>query len=87
MFNGIIVKSNGYMPLFDGLSMDYSFPADPLVTDSVLGLYLNATIFNSSVGYKTPFTAISDISLDLHTQNSVLVDTSTYAADSLIMVL
>lgn len=58
-----IIASNGFAPIMDGLMVDYQLPSDPLVTDTELGLYLNATLFNSSTGYKVPFTAISDIQI------------------------
>ncbi|TNV79283.1 hypothetical protein FGO68_gene12198 [Halteria grandinella] len=80
----LILASNGVLPLYKGISMDIQFPADPLVTSQSLGLYLNATIFNASNGYRVPDSVIQDVSLNFTSSNQILIDTSRWVTDSVL---
>ena len=51
--------------VYDNLGLDFQFPADPIFTDTQMGLFLNATLFNQSIGYKVPATQISDLSVSM----------------------
>lgn len=59
-----------------------------MVTSTTLGLYLNATLFNQSVGYKVPpSTPISDMALNFTSSNEILLDVSPYSVNSLLLTL
>lgn len=82
-----ILVSNGILPLPKGLAMDIQFPHDPMVTSQYLGLYLNATIFNATTGYKVPDSIISDVQLNFTSTNQILVETSRWVTDSVLQVV
>ncbi len=82
-----MIASNGFATIGDGLALDFQFPADPVVTDNFMGVYLNATLFNSTAGYSVPDTQLSNIALNLTGNNSIAVDVTSYTADSLLKVL
>jgi len=44
--NGIVASYNGVANFYEDLSLDFSFVTDPIITDTNMALYLNATIFN-----------------------------------------
>ena len=79
-----IHQLNGFATIYDGVTIDFQLPEDPIVTSTQLGFFLNATIFNTSLGYKIPPTPISDVDVGFTTQNTILVDCSAYTADSLM---
>ena len=84
----MILASNGILPLYKGLAFDFQFPKDPIVTNETLGLYLNATFFNQTLGYTVPMkTPITDMALNFTYKNEVMVDTSLYAVDSVWLTL
>lgn len=64
--------------------MDIQFPQIPLVTTSAIGMYLNATIFNATSGYRVPHSVISDVKLNFSSKSQMLVDTSSWATDSVL---
>lgn len=83
-----LVASNGFLPLYNGLAFDFQVPADPVMTNETLGLYLNATFFNQSLGYSVPMASpISDVALDFSHKNLITVDTSRYTIDSLLLTV
>lgn len=83
-----LVASNGFLPLYDGLAFDFQVPVDPVMTNETLGLYLNATFFNQSLGYSVPMDSpITDVALDFSHKNLITVDTSRYTIDSLLLTL
>ena len=48
-----------------------------------MGIWLNATVFNTTRGYKVPAnTPISDVKVDLTQTKQIMVDVSTFTADS-----
>lgn len=84
----LLLSSNGFLPLYNGLSFDFGFPTDPLFTTNTLGLFLNATFFNQTTGYKIPIDSpINDMQLNFTSKNQILVDTSRYTVDSLLSVV
>jgi LBP / BPI / CETP family, C-terminal domain len=84
----LLIASNGVLPLPYGLAFDFQMPADPIVTSETIGLYLNATFFNSSRGYKVPYaTPINDMHLNFTSKNLITFDTSRYTIDSILLTL
>jgi hypothetical protein len=49
--NSMLNDMNGLGFITDDVAIDYSFTAQPEVTDSTLALYLNGTVFNKTAGY------------------------------------
>ena len=83
-----LLASNGVLPLYGGLAFDFQLPADPVVTGSTLGLFLNATFFNQTTGYKVPMDSpVTDVLLNFTSSNIVLVDTSRYTIDSILLTV
>lgn len=82
-----VLASNGIMSLPKGLAVDIQFPHDPMVTSQYLGLYLNATVFNATTGYKVPNSVISDVQLNFTSSNQILLDTSRWTIDSVLQVI
>jgi hypothetical protein len=83
-----LVASNGMLSLPYGIGFDFQFPQDPQVTTQTIGLYLNATFFNTKRGYKVPVeTPITDMKLNFTAKNYITVDTSTYTVDSALLTM
>ena len=87
VINNRIIASNGFAPLIEGLSIDFAFTRDPIVTDVYLEAYANATVFDNVIGYKAPPTPVTEMEIDLTTRNQMIVDASTYSVDSLLLVM
>jgi hypothetical protein len=58
-----------------------------MVTDNSVEIYLNGTIFDPALGYKTPNTPITALNVNLTQHDQIMVDASTYTADSFLSVL
>jgi hypothetical protein len=56
-------------------------------TNTTLGLYLNATFFNETKGYKVPMEPVKNVVLNFTSSDQILVDTSRYTVDSVILTL
>ena len=66
--------------------MDFQFPQSPVVTQSTVGFYLNATFVNTTRGYKVPVgTPVQDIYMNLSSTNEIMIDASRYSVDSFIL--
>lgn len=59
--NDEIIATNGFAPIYDNIALDVQIPADPIVTNDAIQLYVNGTIFDEKLGYKVPGTAIANL--------------------------
>jgi len=86
ILNDVILQSNGFTPLFDGVGLDFQMPKAPLVTDTSIFVYLNGTLYDMNKGYSVPSTAISALEVNLTDRAQMVVQCSTYSADSFLSV-
>lgn len=54
VINSKLAGTNGLASLYKELSFDFTFSENPVITDNNLALYLNATLYNSTSGYRIP---------------------------------
>jgi len=55
------------------------------MTGETLGVYVNATFFNKTIGYRVPYnTPVEEIYMDLTSKNQIMVDVSRFTVDSLV---
>jgi|LauGreDrversion4_2_1035121.scaffolds.fasta_scaffold322334_2 hypothetical protein len=87
LIQGKILSSNGVLSLGNGLAIDLQFPSEPAVTQNTIGLFINATIFNQSRGYKVPNEPVNDVFLNFSSTSQILIDTSRYTVNSLLLTL
>ena len=52
--NSIISSTQGYVNLYQNLSLDISYSANPVITDTQMALFINSTFFSKIRGYSTP---------------------------------
>lgn len=88
VINDQIISTDGFASLgIENLALDFQIPVDPRITDTNIELFMNATIFDATKGYKVPNTPITALDIDLSQHNQMMVDASTYSVDSLLSVL
>ncbi|CDW76442.1 bactericidal permeability-increasing [Stylonychia lemnae] len=86
--NKILASTNGRETVYGNIMLDFTFPAQPKITDSNMDLFLNATLYDSSRGsYYIPAVAVADVQMLPATSNSVELSVSHYTADSLFAAL
>ncbi|CDW75575.1 bactericidal permeability-increasing protein [Stylonychia lemnae] len=85
--NGIVADTNGIASFYKELALDFTFVTDPIITDNNMALFLNATIYNSTSGYKIPGEQAEDIQVLPSVANSVQMSLSHYTADSFLMAI
>lgn len=85
--NGILASTGGLVYLTEELAFDITFDSEPLITDTNMALYLNATMFSKTTGYKIPSTDINDIKILTSTANSVEVSVSHFTANSFLLAV
>lgn len=59
-----------------GFGFDFAYTAAPVVSDTQVDLYFNATFFNNSFGVVAPADMIVDMGIDTATTNMVQLDVS-----------
>jgi hypothetical protein len=85
--NEEIIASEGSAVIYEKIALDWQLPADPIVTNDAIQVYINGTIFDEKMGEKVPATPIVDLKLDLTQKNQMVVDASQYSVDSLLNVI
>jgi hypothetical protein len=69
--NSAILSTAGIFALIGDLAFDFSLTAPILVTDTQLDMYLNATLFNSTVSEIVPKTYVTDLSINKNTTDFI----------------
>lgn len=61
--NAKLMSTEGLAPLTENLMADFTFSSLPIITDSTLAMFLNATIYDSKLGYRIPMESVSDVQI------------------------
>ncbi|CDW79591.1 bactericidal permeability-increasing [Stylonychia lemnae] len=85
--NKIFKDTNGRAKVYKDMQFDFTFVSNPVISDSNLALYLNATLYDSVNGYKIPAIPLSDVQILNPSTNSVELSVSHFTADSLFIAL
>jgi len=87
--NGFFMEKHGYLTVdaLNSLSFDYAYTAAPVISDTQLDLYLNATFFNPSIGEHSPGEGFADMPVDTSTRGQVQMDFSRYTVESFLLTL
>lgn len=70
-----------------GIGFDFAYTHLPVVSDTQLDFYLNATIFNSQFGEVSPNEGFGDLILDTTTKGNIQLDISRYTVESFFVSL
>ena len=62
-------------------------PASPVVTNTDIKLFLNATLYDTDKGYSVPLTPVTALDVDLTDRAQMMVDASAYTVDSFLNVI
>jgi len=86
--NSLIFNSAGLLVIpSTSFGFDFAYSALPVVTDSQVDVYLNATFFDTVFGVVSPNEGFADLLIDTSTKACVQMDVSQYSIDSLFLTL
>lgn len=71
VMNNMVAKTEGLAYLTKELAFDFTFDSEPQISDTTMALYLNASMYNITSGYRIPGTEINDIEILASSPNSV----------------
>ena len=89
MINTMIYNSHGLLVMekLGGFGFDFAYTSVPVVSDTQIDLFFNATFLNSSFGLISPNEGFADVLIDPATIDCMQVDISQYTIDSLFLTL
>jgi LBP / BPI / CETP family, C-terminal domain len=69
------------------LGFDFSYTSPPVISDTQIDIYLNATVFNASFGEISPNEGFGDLLIDTTTRENIQIDVSRYMVESVFLTL
>lgn len=87
--NTFLYNSHGKIVLeaLGNLAFDFSYTSPPVISDTQIDIYLNATVFNASFGEISPNEGFGDLLIDTATRENVQIDVSRYMVESVFLTL